>query len=125
VKGATLAGFLLFAAACSKLPSVDNGIVAIQVTSPVFDTLRRSDSLRLMAQAVNSDGSAVAGAAIVWATADTLLATVDADGLVHSLSDTGVARLQASIGTLRSDLIFVTLRADSDTTATLGTRIIP
>jgi hypothetical protein len=104
------------AAACSALPDAGNGVVQLQVFKPDSLFLYPGSSLTLRARALNLNGDSVA-ATILWRTPDTALVTVDAtSGLVTSRSDTGgIARVQASVGTLLSDIISITLRRDTTT----------
>ena len=88
--------------------AVANGTVAVTVTAgsvsgsvsvtvdqipaevlvqPATDTLVASgDTLRLSADALDSNGNAVAGAVFAWASNDTLVAVVDDEGLVTGVS---------------------------------------
>ncbi|MGH7582217.1 MAG: hypothetical protein ACREL5_03215 [Gemmatimonadales bacterium] len=115
-----LAGLL---AGCSALPTQGNGVVALQLDLPTASiVLFEGDSITLHARALNLQGDSVA-ADIVWATTDTLLISLDdSTGKVIALSDSGVARIQASVGTLRSDLIPITLSMDTTTAGSLTSR---
>jgi hypothetical protein len=116
-------------AACSSFPDVGNGVVALEIstpdtvngagcTSPSACTLPARDSLTFRARALNLQGDSVA-AEIIWSTPDTALIAVDAlRGVVTAKSDTGgTARVQASVSTLRSNLISVRLLRDTTTAA--------
>ena len=48
--------------------------------SPATETLLTGDTLRLRAAALDTNGHAVAGVEFSWASSDTTVATVDADG---------------------------------------------
>lgn len=111
------------AAACSALPDAGNGVVQLQVFKPDSLFLYPGSSLTLRARALNLNGDSVA-ATVLWRTPDTALVTVDAtSGLVTSRSDTGgTARVQASVGTLLSDIISIRLRRDTTTVAGLRGR---
>ena len=62
--------------------TVDQAVGAVSV-SPAADTLvAAGDTLRLAAEAADANGHAVSGAEFSWASGDTLVATVDAAGLV-------------------------------------------
>lgn len=115
------------AAACGSLPDAGHGIVALQIITP--DTangvgcttstsclLPSGDTLTLQARALDLSGDSVA-ADVVWTTPDSALIVVGAaSGVITSLSDTGgVARVQASVGTLHSGIISITLVADTMT----------
>jgi hypothetical protein len=96
-------------AACSALPTVDNGIVAIELRTPTAVTLQQGDTLQLLARAVNAAGDSVP-AGIVWHTLDTALVALDStSGLLVAQSDSGRASVQAAAGSLRSALITLTL----------------
>jgi hypothetical protein len=98
------------AAGCSKLPTSGDGIVALEIRSPTALTLKLGDSLTFSARALNQQGDSVA-ADILWQTPDTARITVDpVRGVVHARVGTGTGRVQASVGTLHSDLITITLQ---------------
>lgn len=105
---------LLVLAACSSLPDAGNGIVGLEIQTPdaAALTLMVGDTVRLHARALNLHGDPVA-ADIIWRTPDTTLITIDSlQGLVTSIRDTSTtARVQASVGSLVSGFILVTLRA--------------
>ena len=62
-------------------------VAAEVVVDPATDTLLTSgDTLRLSADALDSNGNAVAGAVFAWASTDTLVAVVDDEGLVTGIS---------------------------------------
>ncbi len=121
MKRAALAGLALVAA-CSSLPAVDGGVVAIEVRTPASFTLAQGDTAQLLAVALDASGNQVA-TGIVWRTPDTALVALDStSGLIVALSDSGHARVQAAAGTLASSLITVTLTPQPvDTTGGTGT----
>lgn len=97
-------------AACSSLPATGDGIVALQVITPTSLLLKRGDSLTLRARALDQHGDSVA-ADIRWRTPDTAAVTVDSvRGVITARVGAGTARIQASVGTLRSDLLTITLQ---------------
>jgi len=110
-------------AGCSALPTQGNGVVALQIDLPTSSiVLFQGDTITLRARALNLQGDSVA-ANIVWATNDTLLIALDdSTGRIIALSDTGIAHVQASVGTLRSDVIPIALSMDTTTTASLTSR---
>ena len=99
--------FLGLAAACSSLPTVGNGIVALQIHQPASLTLARGDSVKLVATAFNVGGDSVPQV-IQWLTPDTTI-TVSSLGLVTALDSTGTGRVRAVAGTLVSDYITFSL----------------
>ena len=114
-------------AACSSLSSEPGGVVALEVVIPDTTILSNGSALQLQARARDLQGNLVPGADIRWQTPDTLLIALDSlTGLVTAISDTGAARVQASVGTLRSDVLTITLRAPAGTdTSTTGRRARP
>lgn len=104
------------AAACGSVPDLGGGIVALEVRTP--DTLRLAvgATLTLHARALDLQGDSVA-ADIFWRTPDTALVTLDTvRGTIVARTNTGVARIQARVSSLVSNIIQITL---SDTTAGL------
>lgn len=96
--------------ACSSLPSSGDGIVALEIRYTPPLTLKQGASLTLPARALNQQGEAVA-AEIRWSTPDTLALTVDSvSGLITARVGTGSGRVQARVGTLRSDLLVIALQ---------------
>ena len=96
--------------------AVDNGTVTVTATagsasgtvevtvaqkaemvtmSPAADTLLVGDTVRFSAAAADANGHAVANAEFTWASGDTLVAAVDAEGLVTGVS-AGEAEITAT-----------------------------
>ncbi len=97
-------------AACSSLPTTGDGIVALEVQIPSSLTLHLGDSVTLHARALNQQGDSVAADVIRWFTADTAAVTVDSiRGVVTARLATGSARIQAAVGSLRSNPITLLL----------------
>ena len=105
----TAFAFVMFAAACSSLPSDGDGVVALELVSPVALTLKQGESLTLRARALDRAGDSI-GAAIRWRTADTTITVDSILGTVTARVGTGAGRVQAAVGSLRSDLITITLQ---------------
>lgn len=108
--------------ACSNLPTGPNNVVSIGIIVPDSLSLAIGDSLTLEAVALNVGGDTVADAPIRWFTPDTALVDVDSlSGLIVAKSDSGSARVQASVGTLHSSIVTIPLHAvdttSSDTTS--------
>lgn len=96
--------------ACSALPATGDGIVALELKAPLVLTLKRGDSLTIRARALNQQGDSVA-AEIRWQSPDTAAISVDSlRGVVRARLATGTGRVQASVGSLRSDLVTITLK---------------
>ena len=93
--------------------TVAQEVGAVAVT-PNADTLSAfGDTVRLSAEAVDANGHAVAGTEFAWASSDTLVATVDASGLVTAV-DVGEAAVTATSSgvTGRADLTVVSPAPD-------------
>ena len=98
---------------CGNLPSTTDGVVALEIDIPSPLTLIEGTSRQLTARAFNSQGEQVA-TDIWWRTPDSTIVVDSATGVVTALAASGVGRVQASAGTLRSDLITFTLQPDPD-----------
>ena len=66
-------------------------VVASVAVTPAADTVVEADTLRLAALAVDANGHEVTGTALVWSSADTLVAVVDNEGLVTGVAAGAVA----------------------------------
>ena len=67
--------------------------------SPATSTLAHGDTVRLVAAALDENGSAVGGAEFSWSSSDTVVARVDATGLVTAgATATGAATITAVSG---------------------------
>ena len=67
------------------------------VVSPAAGTVAFGDTLRLAAEAFDENGHRVQGAEFGWASSDTMVATVDASGLVTGVAE-GKAEITAATG---------------------------
>lgn len=107
---------LLALAGCSDITAGKNGVVALELRIPSPPAVEPNDTLALHARALDSKGDSV-GVPVYWRTLDdTLLAVVDSSaGLVTAIIDSGSPRVQAYVGTLRSELVTLTIRPSSDT----------
>ena len=103
---------LAAAAACGTLGPDFNQVIAIEVFSA--DSVEERDTLRPHARALDGRGDSVA-ATIAWAALDTTLAVVDpASGRTVGRFP-GTGRLQASTGTLKSNLLNIRIVPAADT----------
>jgi hypothetical protein len=111
MRRATALGVLLGAlAGCSSLPVTGDGVVGLVVRTPTTLTLIEGQTVQLDAVALDRDGHPVPGAEIVWATPDSTITVDPSTGLVTAVDTIGTGRVQASVGSLRSDLITFTLQ---------------
>lgn len=100
---------------CSNLPSTAGGIVALEIRLPSPPALEQNDTLVLRARALDENGDSVA-AQVYWRTLDdTLVTLVDSVGIVTTSRTAGAPRLQAHVGSLRSEIVTLTIRPRSDT----------
>ncbi|HRP07687.1 MAG TPA: Ig-like domain-containing protein [Gemmatimonadales bacterium] len=100
---------LIALAGCANLPVTGDGVVAIEVVMPASLLLRQGESVQMEARAFDASGSVVE-ADIRWFTSDTTVSVDETTGLVTGLTESGIGRVQARIGTLSSDLISFTLQ---------------
>jgi hypothetical protein len=100
---------------CSDITAGTNGVVALELRIPSPPAVEPNDTLALHARALNAQGDSVA-TPVFWRTLDdTLLTIVDSTGLVTTSAVSGQPRVQAYVGTLRSELVTLTIRPRSDT----------
>ena len=105
---AALVGVLM--AGCADLPTTGDGVVELRVELPASTTLVQGETIQLSALAYDRTGAVVTDAPITWSTPDTTV-SVDAElGVVTGLAESGSGRVQAAVGTLRSNLITFTLQ---------------
>lgn len=98
----------LLCTACSDLPVTGDGVVILEVTTPPSLTLLEGDSITLTARALDRQGEQVA-VGVTWTTPDTTV-SVSETGVVTALAASGTGRVQASVGTLRSNILTFTLQ---------------
>ena len=104
----TVLAMLLLLSACGNLPVTGDGVVALEVTVSSSLTLAEGQSRQLTARALDARGEEVV-AEIRWRTPDETLTVEELTGVVTAAAASGVGRVQATLGTLRSDLITFTL----------------
>jgi hypothetical protein len=106
---------------CSGLDEGEAGIVALEVRVPDPPVIEIGETLQLSARPLDKDGDSVA-ATVIWRTPDTT-ATVDSTtGLVTGVA-AGTARVQATVGSLASDLVSLTVLTPADTLTIVGDSI--
>jgi hypothetical protein len=106
---AAMAGLLV---ACSDLPSTSDGVVELQVTAPTDLALIMGESAQLTARAFDASGAEV-DAIVTWETPDETITLEPSTGqttTVTAIAGEGVGRVQAVVGTLRSDLVSFSLQ---------------
>lgn len=106
--------------ACSNLTDTGDGVVAIELLVPASPALEPGDTLTLSARALDKNGDVV-NVPIIWRTPDTSLVIItDPSGKVTTDSTTGTGQIQASVGSLLSSLVTLTVHGPSDTLALVG-----
>jgi len=94
---------------CSALPADSDGIVALEIRTQSPVSLPVGQQVILRARALDINGDSVP-ALIRWRTADTAAVILDSlSGIIEGRLPSGQARVQAAVGSLRSDPITITL----------------
>jgi hypothetical protein len=89
--------------------------VALGLRLPSPAAVEPGDTLALIGYALDVNGDTV-DTPVYWRTLDDTLLTIVADtGLVTTSRTSGQPRVQANVGSLRSDLVILTIRPGSDT----------
>ncbi|HET9066337.1 MAG TPA: hypothetical protein VFN22_11010 [Gemmatimonadales bacterium] len=100
--------FVALLSGCSSLPTTGDGVVELRVEIPADLKLESGATRTLTARAFDRTGAEVS-TTIVWETPDTTVSVDPVTGVVTGLTASGTGRVQASTGTLRSNLIVFTL----------------
>jgi hypothetical protein len=104
----TVSAAFCLLAGCGNLPVTGDGVVALELTLPTSLTLEEGQSRQLTARALDASGDEVT-AEIRWQTPDETVVVDELTGVVTGAASSGTGRVQATLGTLRSDLITFTL----------------
>jgi hypothetical protein len=112
---------LAAALGCSNLEEGEAGIVALELQTPTVTDLEVGETAQLTAVALNRDGEVVQ-VPITWRTPD-ITVTVDGAGLVTAVSP-GTGRVQASVGSLTSELVGFNVLAPADTLIIVGDSVV-
>jgi len=116
--GLMLAGAVI---GCSGLTEEEAGVVGIEVSVPGPDTVEVGETIQLSARPLDKSGDST-GSAVTWVCADPT-ATIDAStGALTGVSP-GTARVQATVGSLGSELITFAVIAPADSIAIAGDSI--
>ena len=81
----------------SAIVTVEQRVAQVSVSPPADTLFALGDTARLSAEPMDANGHSVAGAGVLWASADEAVAAVDTTGLVTAIGD-GVASVTASSG---------------------------
>ncbi len=115
--GRRLAALLGLCAGCSSLGE-SGTVVAIEVRTPLPAVVEQNDTLTLTARALDQQGDSV-GATVLWESPDTTVVIVNGNQLTSDTS-AGTGRVQARVGSLRSELVTYTIRRRSDSLLLVG-----
>jgi hypothetical protein len=110
---------LAAATACGQLGTDLNQVVALEVFLPDSGRVEVTDTLRPSARALNGRGDSVA-AQVYWSSLDTAIVVVVDSGTGDTFAKAvGTGRLQARVGSLRSNPqnVFILARLDSASAA--------
>jgi hypothetical protein len=109
-------------AGCSGLQETEAGVVQLDVTVPGPDSVEVGESIQLSARPLDKNGDSV-GTPVTWLSADAT-ATIDAaTGILTGVAP-GTARVQASVGSLSSELITFAVVAPADTLVLPGDSVL-
>lgn len=117
-------GPLLVAAAlgCSGLTETQGGVVGIEIGVPGPDSVEVGESIQLTVKPINKDGDSVA-APVTWLSADATATIDQASGVLTGVSP-GPARIQASVGSLRSPIITFAVVSRPDSLVLAGETVL-
>jgi hypothetical protein len=116
---------LAIALGCSSLDEGETTAVSLEVITPSPPTIEVGEQLQLSARALNADGQVVE-VPVSWqvpASDAAFLAVDQTSGVITGLSP-GTGRVQASTGSLSSDLLQFNVIAPADTLIIVGDSVI-
>jgi hypothetical protein len=103
---------------CSGLTESESGVVGIEVRVPGPDTVEVGESIQLSARPLDKNGDSAA-AAVTWVSVDPAATMDPVTGVLTGVSP-GSARVQASVGSLSSDIITFAVVPPADSLAIVG-----
>jgi hypothetical protein len=98
---------------CSDLDEGEGGVVALEVRAPFPLLIEVGETLQLGVAPLNAEGDSI-GAPVSWRTPDATVTVGEASGQLTGVSP-GTGRVQATSGSLSSELIAFTVLAPADT----------
>jgi hypothetical protein len=113
---------LAFLLGCSSLDEGEAGVVAIEIRVPFPPVVEVGESVQLSARPVDADGDSVA-VPVSWRSPDNTVTVGEATGLVTGVAP-GSARVQATVGSLSSELVTFTVLAPADTLILVGDSVV-
>jgi hypothetical protein len=109
------------AAGCSTL-TTENGVAGLEIRVPRPPVVEVGQTVQLHARALDEQGDSV-GAAVGWVTPDTTV-TLTSDGKLTGRTGGSIARVQAAVGALVSDLVTFNVNARPDTLVITGDSVL-
>ncbi len=114
--------------ACISITSGPGGIAAIEVDGLSQRSLEEGDTLSLVARAVDANNQVVTDAQVIWEILDVdsgqVGITLDETSGLITAGAPGTARVQASVGSLRSGILAITVVPAPDSIAVSGDSLI-
>ena len=107
---------------CSDLDELEGGIVALEVRTPFPAVVEVNETVQLSATPLDAEGDSVA-VPVTWRTPDPTVLVGETSGIVTGLSP-GTGRVQATSGSLSSELISLSVIAPADTVVLEGDSIV-
>lgn len=115
---------LALALACSDLDEGEAGVVSLEITAPVSQSLEVGEQRQLVALPLDADGEVVE-VPVTWVSDDPAVLAVDQQsGLLTGVS-AGGGGVQATVGSLASDLLAFSVLAPADTLIIVGDSVVP
>jgi len=113
---------LALLAGCSTLDEGDAGIVALEVRAPFPAVVEVGETVQLSARPLDANGDSVA-APVTWRSPDLTVSVGETTGQVTGVSP-GTGRVQATSGSLSSELIGFSVLAPADTIVLEGDTVV-
>lgn len=107
---------------CSNLDEGEAGVVALEVRAPFPATVEVGETLQLSAVPLDADGDSVA-ATVTWHSPDATVSIGETTGLLTGVAP-GTGRVQATAGSLSSELISFSVIAPADTLVLVGDSVV-
>lgn len=114
--------------ACISITSGPGGIAAIEVDGLFQRSLQEGDTLSVVARAVDANNQTVTDAQVIWELLDVdsgqVGLTIDETSGLITAGSPGIGRVQASVASLRSGIITITVVPAPDSIAVSGDSLI-
>lgn len=107
---------------CSELDEGEGGIVALEVRAPFPAIVEVGETVQLSAKPLDADGDSV-DAPVSWRSPDATVSVGETTGQVTGVSP-GTGRVQATSGSLSSELISFSVLAPADTLLLVGDSVV-